>query len=92
MASAAANALVAFEVDHLDHSAGQAWSVLVRGLAIPVADGEGHPEADVTPVPLVASPGDEVLVIRLDVVTGRRFRLDKHSVAHGYRDDAAPTV
>ncbi len=76
MAGAAAGALVAFEVDHLDRKARVAWSVLVRGLATPHAESERLRAAYVAPTPLVPLPGDTVLVIRLDVVTGRKFRLD----------------
>jgi len=71
MAEAATGALVAFEIDHLDHRVGVAWSVLVRGLALVVED-DVPSEA---PTPLVPTAGDVVLGIRLDVVTGRRFVL-----------------
>jgi uncharacterized protein len=76
MADAARGALVAFEVDHLDEKAGVAWSVLVRGLATPLEESERLGAAYVAPTPLVPTPGDLVLVVRLDVVTGRRFQLD----------------
>jgi uncharacterized protein len=76
MASAATGALVAFEVDHVDRRTSVAWSVLVRGLATPYQESERLGEAYVAPTPLVPSPGDTVLNIRLDVVTGRHFRLD----------------
>jgi uncharacterized protein len=67
--------LVAFEVDGADpaRQAGReaggtmAWSVLVRGLLTPVAEGTG-------PRPLVPRPGDDLMSIRPDVVSGRRFR------------------
>jgi Pyridoxamine 5'-phosphate oxidase len=76
MADTAGGALVAFEVDHLDRIARVAWSVLVRGLATPLAESERLGATYVAPTPLVPAPGDTVLVVRLDVVTGRRFRLD----------------
>jgi nitroimidazol reductase NimA-like FMN-containing flavoprotein (pyridoxamine 5'-phosphate oxidase superfamily) len=79
MASAATGCLVAFQVDHLDPTAGEAWSVLVRGLAVPVEEGEQLGAVHVAPVPLVPSPGDKLLAIRLDVVTGRRFSLHEHT-------------
>ena len=74
MAEAATGALVAFEVDAVDHGEGCAWSVLVRGLAVPVGEGHGPLPAHI-PFVAVPSPGDVVLAIRTDVVTGRRFRL-----------------
>jgi len=76
MAASITGALVAFEVDHLDGTAGVAWSVLVRGLATPLEESEHFGETDIAPTPLVPAPGDLVFVIRLDVVTGRRFRLN----------------
>lgn len=68
-------ALVGFEVDDVDRGAHKAWSVLVRGLATPLEEFERRVIAEVAPKPLVPSPGDRILVIRLDVVTGRRFPL-----------------
>src|ERR1700681_2194426 len=76
MADAAAGALVAFEVDHLDRKARVAWSVLVRGLATSLEESERMGATYIAPTPLVPAPGDTVLVVRLDSVTGRRFRLD----------------
>jgi hypothetical protein len=70
-------ALVAFEVDDVDRDAHTAWSVLVRGLATPLEESERQAIAGVTPTPLVPSPGDMIFVVRLDVVTGRRFPLEK---------------
>jgi hypothetical protein len=88
MATAASGNLVAFEVDDLDRQAGEAWSVLVRGLATPVEEHERLGTMHVAPVPLVPSPGDRVLAIRLDVVTGRRFKL--HAI-RSPRKDPPPT-
>ena len=77
MASAVPGSFVAFEVDRVDEGAGSAWSVVVRGLAMPVTRsdqaGDSHPE----PTPLVPISGDILFGIRLDVVTGRRFPLQK---------------
>ncbi len=70
----ASGSLVAFEVDHVEPRPGQAWSVLVRGLASPVAPGETPPDAWM-PQPWVPEPGEQILAIRPDIVTGRRFRL-----------------
>jgi uncharacterized protein len=68
--------LVAFEVDHVDRQAGVAWSVVAQGLATeiprePDAPSVGRPQ----PRPIVPEPGDMLVAIRTDVVTGRRFRL-----------------
>jgi hypothetical protein len=67
--------LVAFEVDRVDPGAGEAWSVLVRGLASALVPAAGSPGADAMPQPWVPEPGETVLFIRPDVVTGRRFRV-----------------
>ncbi|MGP8060553.1 MAG: pyridoxamine 5'-phosphate oxidase family protein [Acidimicrobiales bacterium] len=64
--------LVAFEVDMIDQRADTAWSVLARGLAHEPDPADG-PGTDDGPQPMVPRPGDRVLVIRPDVVTGRRF-------------------
>jgi hypothetical protein len=74
---AAAGRLVAFEVDHVDVSEGVAWSVLVRGMARLIES----PSEELAAVarPLVPDPGDMVLVIRPDVLTGRRFTLHQTS-------------
>jgi hypothetical protein len=65
--------LVAFEVDHLDREKGEAWSVLVRGLAgeLPL---RALDDRDI-PRPLVPEPGSRLVAIRTDIVTGRRFAL-----------------
>ncbi|HUO49057.1 MAG TPA: pyridoxamine 5'-phosphate oxidase family protein [Acidimicrobiales bacterium] len=74
--SALQRAVVAFEIDSIDHPHKVAWSVLVRGLCAEVVD-----EAEVararaaTPASLVAEPGDRYLRIRTGVLTGRRFPL-----------------
>jgi hypothetical protein len=66
--------LVAFEVDRMEPDHSLAWSVLVRGLASEPAAGD--PDAGgAMPEPWVPEPGEMVLFIRPDVVTGRRFRL-----------------
>jgi hypothetical protein len=83
MAEAASGSLVAFEIDQVDCEAHLAWSVLVRGLALPVS--EPALVASVVPIPLVSAPGDIVLVVRLDVVTGRRFKLKRARPEGGRR-------
>jgi hypothetical protein len=69
---AAGGHLVAFEVDHVDRDEGTAWSVLVRGLATLI---ETPTEAELTAAvhPLVPEPGAMLLIIRPDILTGRRF-------------------
>lgn len=70
---AAAGHLVAFEVDHVDPVVGTAWSVLVRGLATLI---ESPTETELVAAhPLVPEPGDLVLAIRPEILTGRRFEV-----------------
>jgi hypothetical protein len=66
--------LVAFEVDRIESEGGDAWSVLIRGLASPLDPGALPLEVGFVPQPLVPTPGEIVLLIRPDVITGRRFR------------------
>jgi nitroimidazol reductase NimA-like FMN-containing flavoprotein (pyridoxamine 5'-phosphate oxidase superfamily) len=70
----AAGQLVAFEVDHVDLDAGNAWSVLVRGLATLIGS-PSRAELDTAVHPLVPEPGDMLLVIRPDIMTGRYFEI-----------------
>lgn len=60
--------LVAFAVD--DEGAERPWSVLVRGLAQPVPWEEAPARL---PSPRAARPGNRLVRIRSDVVTGRRL-------------------
>ncbi len=53
--------LVAFEVDHVDRDAHEAWSVLVRGLATALEESDPQPTSDVGPAPLVPAPGDRAV-------------------------------
>ena len=78
-----AGAVVAFEVDHVDPESRQAWSVLVRGTAELLSDDERQAFARADPKPLVPRPGDMIFTVSLDVVTGRRFKLDKISPDSG---------
>jgi nitroimidazol reductase NimA-like FMN-containing flavoprotein (pyridoxamine 5'-phosphate oxidase superfamily) len=73
---AATGHLVAFEVDHVNRKTGVAWSVMVRGLATLI---ESPTEGDLAAAahPLVQEPGDMVLVIRPDILTGRRFDIHR---------------
>ena len=71
---AAADRLVAFEVDQVDPAAGTAWSVLIRGMAT-LIETPTDLELAAAGHPLVPEPGNMVLVLRPDVLTGRRFEL-----------------
>ena len=78
MVEATAGRLVAFEVDGTD-SAGRgrrvAWSVLVRGLVTAERRlGEREQSTAPGPSPVVPEPGETLLYIRPDVVSGRRFQ------------------
>ena len=85
-------ALVAFEVDQVDGDAQEAWSVLVRGLASPLEGPEREALAKDIPTPLVPRQGDMVFVIRIDVVTGRRFPLEDTMPESGCgRQDIRPS-
>ncbi len=66
------DSLVAIEVDGIDDD-GRAWSVLVRGFAERMPDDREGLAGARLPSPRVARPGDVVVRIRSDVVTGRRF-------------------
>ena len=68
------DSLVAFEVDRVEPDRGSAWSVLIRGLATKPDAADNLPEGAL-PEPWVPEPGEELIAIRPDVVTGRRFRL-----------------
>jgi len=76
LTSTAAGHLVGFEVDVVDTEAGVAWSVLVRGLAT-LIESPTEEELAAAAIPLVPEPGDMVLVIRPDTVTGRRFEVQR---------------
>jgi len=78
LSQAAAGQLVAFEVDHVDRVRGAAWSVLVRGLAT-LVESPSSSELEELVHPLVPRPGDMLLVVRPDIVTGRSFEF--HSVS-----------
>ncbi|HVA08760.1 MAG TPA: pyridoxamine 5'-phosphate oxidase family protein [Acidimicrobiales bacterium] len=69
--------LVSFQVDGVTQMSGVegdqsklVWSVLVQGLAI--EDRQNVPMTHV-PLPEVIEPGERVVRIRADVITGRRF-------------------
>jgi hypothetical protein len=71
----AAGSLVAIEVDRVDKEAGEAWSVLLRGFArVLNTDGCAARQRRV-PEPLAPIPGDLMIFVRGDDVTGCRFPL-----------------
>lgn len=72
---AVSGALVSLEVDEVDREHDVAWSVLIRGLATPLAPEEIETLGRDAPRPLVPSPGTTVFALRDDIVTGRRFAL-----------------
>ena len=73
IAVGAAGKLVSFEVDRVEEEPPHGWSVLIRGLALALDPGELHRRWRHLPEPMVPTPGDLLLSIRGDVVTGRRF-------------------
>jgi hypothetical protein len=81
LADLAIGRLVAFEIDERDLASGRAWSVLVRGLASTVETATVK-DPNQRPHPLVHTPGDTMLAVRPDVVSGRRFALQADSKDH----------
>jgi thioredoxin 1 len=78
-----AGRMVAFQVDGVEGD--RAWSVLIRGLAQPVERADVGPRL---PIPQVATPGERLVRIRSDVVSGRR--LGKATSASGTRNPRRP--
>ena len=74
LAASAIGHLVAFEADEVDRITRQAWSVLVRGLARTAEPADLFDPSHL-PHPLAPRPGNTMLVVRPDVVSGRRFAL-----------------
>lgn len=76
LAAARRRTVIAFETDGVELEAGQAWSVLVRGLATVLEDEAAAALAGtIGPQPLVPEPGGSFVRIRGGVLTGRRFPL-----------------
>ena|ERR1700722_14093390 len=67
--------LVSFEVDRVDPESNVAWSVLIRGLASALDLDAPALRVGLLPQPLVPTPGEILVLIRPDVITGRRFHL-----------------
>lgn len=74
LSQAVGGQLVAFEVDEVEATRGTAWSVLVRGLAT-LIETPTESELGAAAEPLVPEPGDMVLTLRPDILTGRRFNI-----------------
>jgi len=86
--------LVAFEVDGVTSECGApapcAWSVLVRGLAMRLPFSSSDDWMKREPVPAVTDPGERLLAIRPDVVTGRRFSFREAADPAGGHGPAGP--
>jgi hypothetical protein len=69
------DAIVAFEVDHTPEGHdSQWWSVLVRGLGLAIRSSPPDPCLyGRAPTPAVPEPGQAVVRIRTELLTGRRF-------------------
>lgn len=71
---AAANKVVAFEVDDVDLSSREGWSVVAVGMARDVKDHDAvPPEVDGTPRLWEPSSGSHVIAILPAFLSGRRF-------------------
>jgi nitroimidazol reductase NimA-like FMN-containing flavoprotein (pyridoxamine 5'-phosphate oxidase superfamily) len=76
LAALTANRNVTFEADAYDAAAGEAWSVVIKGSAVPIAS--IHEQFDAVDLPLFpwhTAPKPHVVRIEPVEVTGRRFRV-----------------
>ena len=74
--AATGHTIVSFEIDQLSEGDGDAWSVLVHGLATVVEDGsQAAPARPIGAAPLVPEPGTTLVRIRTGILSGRRFPL-----------------
>lgn len=74
LAAMAANARVTFEIDGYEPDSGQAWSVVVKGLAYELQKFSDIYAAEELPLfPWNASPKDFFVTIRPREIAGRRF-------------------
>ena len=68
----------AFEIDHVDHTTHEGWSVLVRGMLLRV-DPEAADFGNLfDPTPWVVAERDRWLVIEPFSITGRRLHVRAH--------------
>jgi Pyridoxamine 5'-phosphate oxidase len=66
--------VVALEVDHVPSKGGEAWSVMIQGVATPLNDPAALRRAAASGLtPLVPVPGHEYMQVRTGVLSGRRF-------------------
>jgi len=73
LGAATRNAVVAFEVDHVDLPAGEGWSVAVTGMAREATLDELTDLADVRIPRWTEWGGDRFIVVSTDIVSGRRM-------------------
>jgi nitroimidazol reductase NimA-like FMN-containing flavoprotein (pyridoxamine 5'-phosphate oxidase superfamily) len=71
--AAALNAVVAFEADAIDPEAQAGWSVVVVGVAHRVRDDEVDPVERSRITRWATRPGDRLVAISTEMVTGRRL-------------------
>ncbi len=84
--AATRNAVVAFEVDHIDPVYHAGWSVVVTGVA---TDVEGAPDDEVWATPRWARGGDDRLVaISISEISGRRLDGEGVRAASDLHDSA----
>ena len=73
-------AIVAVEIDEIDETTGEGWSVLVRGIARELDDGPEIEAARAQLESTLLDGGNEHLVaVNTDLVTGRHMRLGEPS-------------
>jgi nitroimidazol reductase NimA-like FMN-containing flavoprotein (pyridoxamine 5'-phosphate oxidase superfamily) len=74
---------VAFEVDGYDPDTGEAWSVIVKGLAREIKQMYEVLEAlDLPLFPWHAAPKPRIMRIEPETITGRRFRVADEPARH----------
>lgn len=73
LAAATRNAVVAFEVDHVDRVWHDGWSVVVTGVARQVTDPDELAEMADALIPRWVAGESETVVISADIVSGRRI-------------------
>jgi nitroimidazol reductase NimA-like FMN-containing flavoprotein (pyridoxamine 5'-phosphate oxidase superfamily) len=78
--AAALHSDVAFEIDWHDDAA--AWSVVVRGTLHRLQEDEAHRLDGLARQPWVPTPTHDVMELRPEAVTGRRFRLRRPEPDH----------
>jgi hypothetical protein len=89
LAAAVLGTAVAFEIDH--ESDGVAWSVVVKGRAVEIADHDGYFDAEDLPLyPWHAAPKHRFVRIESDMTTGRRFRVVDRASLHAADPPAHP--